>query len=391
MRRIALALAITAASASAHAGALKLNYLGGTTVATGTLFDGTTLGSATGDEFGGLSGLDFNASTGRYVVISDNRGERGNPRFYEMSIDYSLGGFTGITVHAQTKMLRPDGTPFPAAPAPREVDPESIRLAPNGNVFFTSEGNFPTLAQPFVREMKTDGTFVRDFAVPTQFNYVSGGASGGRNNALFEASAVSADRTTLFVANEGAIVADGPLATVGNGSKVRITAYDIATGLPTAQYVYDVAPIPKAPGGAAPFADNGLVELLAISDTQLLAMERSFATEVGNTIKIFLIDLTGATDVLGVPSLESAVYTPVGKQLVLDLDSLGITLDNIEGLSWGRTLENGRPSLVLVSDNNFSATQITQFLAFEVEAPAPAGIAILGLAVPVLLLARRRA
>lgn len=402
MRRLALMFALAATSTVAHADALKLNFLGATTVVTNTTFDGTNLVPGTTSLFGGLSGLDFDPGTGRFTATSDNRGEQGNPHFYTMSLDYSLGGFTGITVHSKTNMLRPDGTPFPASPIPRQVDPESIRIAPNGNLFVSSEGNFNTdptrLFQPFVREMKTDGTYVRDFAVPAQFNYVDSATTGGRNNALFEAMAVSADRKTLFVANEGAIVQDGSLATVTSDSKVRITAYDIATGAPTGEFVYVVAPIPKEtplPPGPSTFNDNGLVELLAISDTQLLAMERSFASGIGNTIKIFLIDLTGATDVSGIPSLTSASYTPVSKTLVLDLvdlEAFGFKPDNIEGMSWGPTLANGRNSLVLVADNNFSVDQVTQFVAFEVEGiPAPAGLTILGLAVPVLLAWRRRA
>jgi hypothetical protein len=47
------------------------------------------------------------------------------------------------------------------------------------------------------------------------------------------------------------------------------------------------------------------------------------------------------------------------KRLLLDLDDLGIPLDNVEGMTFGP-----RRSLVLVSDNNFAATQFTQFLVF---------------------------
>ena len=39
-------------------------------------------------------------------------------------------------------------------------------------------------------------------------------------------------------------------------------------------------------------------------------------------------------------------------------------LDNVEGMTLGPVLPNGQQSLVLVSDNNFSATQFTQILAF---------------------------
>jgi hypothetical protein len=48
----------------------------------------------------------------------------------------------------------------------------------------------------------------------------------------------------------------------------------------------------------------------------------------------------------------------------VDLDELGIPLDNVEGLTFGRRLPDGRRSVVLVSDNNFAAGEFTQFLRF---------------------------
>ncbi len=39
---------------------------------------------------------------------------------------------------------------------------------------------------------------------------------------------------------------------------------------------------------------------------------------------------------------------------------------NVEGVTFGPTLANGRRSLVLVTDNNFNAKEKTQFLLFEV-------------------------
>lgn len=49
----------------------------------------------------------------------------------------------------------------------------------------------------------------------------------------------------------------------------------------------------------------------------------------------------------------------------MPIEYAGITLDNIEGVSWGHTLANGHRTLVLAADNNFSATQSTQFIALE--------------------------
>jgi hypothetical protein len=101
----------------------------------------------------------------------------------------------------------------------------------------------------------------------------------------------------------------------------------------------------------------------------MLSLERSFSVGVpgtGNTIKLFQVAIPGADDVNGVDSIGGTLnqIQPVEKSLLLDLDTLGIPLDNIEGMTLGPTLPDGRRSLVLVSDNNFAATQFTQFLLF---------------------------
>ena len=98
-------------------------------------------------------------------------------------------------------------------------------------------------------------------------------------------------------------------------------------------------------------------------------MERSFsvgAPGTGNTIKLYDVALPGADDVNGFDSLATllAGIQPVEKTLLLDLDELGIPLDNVEGMTFGPDLPDGRRSLVLVSDNNFSPAAFTQFLLF---------------------------
>jgi Ca2+-binding RTX toxin-like protein len=54
---------------------------------------------------------------------------------------------------------------------------------------------------------------------------------------------------------------------------------------------------------------------------------------------------------------------------VLNLDDLKLStgLDNVEGLTFGPKLADGRQSIVLVSDNNFSATQFTQVITLGAE------------------------
>jgi hypothetical protein len=387
MKKLLLATAVALSFGAAQAADFSLRVIGATSLPTGTLFQGV--------EFGGISGLD-RAADGSYWAIADDRGgERGTPRFYNLSLDYDAAGFNGVTVNSQTYMQRPDGTTFPSNA--RTVDPEGIRVAPNGNLYWSSEGNWNANAasryQPFVREMTTSGVFVREFATPAMYNYVDNASTGGRNNKLFEALTVTPNGT-IYTANEDALVQDGPLTSIGNGSVVRLTALDPVSGAAGAQYAYELPPIPVDAVPGAPFGpDNGLPELLAISDTQFIAIERAFAFGVGNTIRLTLAEITAdTTDVSSFASLTGADYTPMRRTLLLEMPITyeGITLDNIEGVSWGKTLANGNRTLVLVADNNFSATQSTQFIAIEVSAvPEPEQYAQLLAGLGLLAFARR--
>ncbi len=367
MKKLILSAAIAALATGAQAADFSLRVIGATSLPTGTLYQGV--------EFGGISGID-RAADGRYWAISDDRGgERGTPRFYNLSLDYDASGFHGVRINSQTFMQRPDGSTFPANA--RTVDPEGLRVAPNGNLYWSSEGNWSANAaaryQPFVREMTTSGAFVREFATPAMYNYVDNATTGGRSNKLFEALTVAPDGT-VFVANEDALIQDGNITTLNAGSVVRVTALDPVSGSARAQYAYALPPIPVDAAPGAPFGpDNGLPELLAISDTQFIAIERAFASGVGNTIRITLAEITAdTTDVSAFASLAGAAYTPMRRELLLEmpLTYQGITLDNIEAVSWGHTLANGHRTLVLAADNNFSSSQSTQFIALEI-APVP--------------------
>ena len=389
MKKLLLATAVALSFGAAQAADFSLRVIGATSVPTGAQFQGV--------EFGGISGID-RAADGSYWAIADDRGgERGTPRFYNLSLDYDAAGFNGVTINSQTYMQRPDGTTFPSNA--RTVDPEGIRVAPNGNLYWSSEGNWNANAasryQPFVREMTTSGVFVREFATPAMYNYVDNATTGGRNNKLFEALTVTPDGT-IYTANEDALVQDGPITSISNGSVVRLTALDPVSGAAGAQYAYELPPIPVDAVPGAPFGpDNGLPELLAISDTQFIAIERAFAFGVGNTIRLTLAEITAdTTDVSSFASLTGVDYTPMRRTLLLEMPITyeGITLDNIEGVSWGRTLANGNRTLVLVADNNFSATQSTQFIALEIApVPEPEQYALLLAGLGLLSLARRHA
>jgi 3-phytase len=351
----------------------NINFIGQATYPTGSV-------TVEGTQVGGLSGIDYDQINNRYYSISDDRSDRNPARFYTLNIDLSSGSLSssGINFSGVTTLLNQNNQPFAA----NTIDPEGIGLTSNGTVFVSSEGEVSNLAgrlqSPFVNEFALGtGRQLRQLPVPSKFVPVIGPAdaptAGIRNNLAFENLTITPDGKFLFTATENALVQDGPLATINTGSRSRILKYNLTTGQPEQEFLYitDPVAVPSVPETA--FNTNGLVELLALDNRgTFLALERSFSTGApgtGNTIKLYEVRLNGASDISAINSLNAIninTVKPVEKRLVLNFDSLGLPtgLDNVEGMTLGPVLPNGQQSLVLVSDNNFSATQFTQILAF---------------------------
>ena len=150
---------------------------------------------------------------------------------------------------------------------------------------------------------------------------------------------------------------------------IRILKFDMRTKKPVAQYAYLIDPVAHPPVPANGFKINGVPDILSIGDNKLLVIERSFSTgRMACTIKIYVADLSGATDVNNISSLrnESNVKL-ISKKLLLNMDSLGIYIDNIEGVTFGPRLSNGKSSLLFIADNNFNPLETTQVLLFQVD------------------------
>ncbi|MEO5576693.1 MAG: esterase-like activity of phytase family protein [Gaiellaceae bacterium] len=355
--RLALLLVIVvAAIAPAQAAPpLELQFLGQQIVPTATQFQGTA--------FGGLSGMAYDERRGVFYVLSD---DQVGARFYTLRIGVASGA-PAVQILAVTTLRDASGQPF----APLSLDPEGLALTKDGTLVLTSEGFANRLIDPWVREFGLDGRQLAALPVPSAFLPIAGGTRGVRQNLGFESAATAPNGRFLFTGTEAALVQDGPPATLGAGSPARLLRYNLQTRTLDRQYVYWTDPIAEPPVPATQFAVSGLVELLPLNNQFLLAMERSFsvgAPGTGNTIKLYRVALPGADDVNGFDSLVTLLggIQPAEKTLLLDLDTLGIPLDNVEAMAFGPDLPDGRRSLVLISDNNFSPSAFTQFLLFAV-------------------------
>ena len=347
----------------------SVEFAGQVVVPTGTVVDGT--------EVGGLSSITYDERRGVYHTISDDQGNRptGDPvRYYTVSIDLGDGSFDDgdLEFIGSTVLLDSGGEEF----APGGLDPEGLAMAGPGGLYVSSEGNTfaDPIIDPFIRRYNRNGRVTAELPVPDYYR-PDGATRGFRFNLGFESLNLTPDGKHLVTAGEAALVQDGPAATFDNGSLARVLIYDVPRREPVAEYVYEVDPWAE-PSGI--FGVNGVVEVLPIDNAgTMLVMERSFSVGgtlgggTGNVVIINEISTVGATNTLGVDALyeDGAPIgaTPVSQRLVFAFDDLGVPIDNIEGMTWGPMLPDGRHSLVIVSDNNFNAGQFTQFVVLAVE------------------------
>ncbi|KQQ32508.1 hypothetical protein ASF61_15210 [Duganella sp. Leaf126] len=328
-----------------------------------------------GTMVGGLSGIDYDAVHGDWVMICDDRSEHNPARYYRARLDYDLQAFKAVQLTGVTTLLQADGTPYPskdefARRGGAVADLETLRVDPrDGAIWYGSEGDVSLDLNPFVRRAGADGRLQYELPLPPLFDVAVDRSRGPRNNQSFEGLGFTPDGNSLWVSLEGPMYQDGPVPTPDRGAVNRITRF-ARDGKVLGQYAYRLDALPATPG-AGKNADNGISEIVALGDERLLVLERAGVQDdkgiYHNYVRLYEVDTDGATDIAQLSTLQGASYVPMRKRLVQDLNQAGLArVDNLEGMAFGPRLANGHASLVLISDDNFNHQQVTQFLLFEV-------------------------
>ncbi|MFF4183301.1 esterase-like activity of phytase family protein [Streptomyces sp. NPDC001691] len=242
------------------------------------------------------------------------------------------------------------------------LDSEAVVVERDGSRLITSE------TEPSVRRYDRDGRPLGRLPVPDALRVAPAGRAV--TNATFEGLALQPGGHTLVASMEAPLSGDGKDA--AGRSLVRFQTWH--RGGPTngfrlaGQYAYPAEP------------NAGVSEITAAGDGRLLVLERGFTAGVGNTVRLFLADPRGASDVSGVENLPGRARA-VRKTLLADLaacPSLGATarqpqpnplLDNIEGVAVTGRTGDGRLRLLLVSDDNENPKQITRLYSLTVRLP----------------------
>lgn len=324
-----------------------------------------------GTMLGGFSGLEYDAAHKRWLVESDDRCTHNAARFYEAELDFDASAFRAVRFVGVHYFMDPDGKDYLASAAGcAQVDVESIRLDPlDGSMWYASEGDRRAGLDPFIRHARRDGGYLADLPLPENFKVHKDEERGSRYNAVFEGLAFAPDGRSLWASLEWPLYEDGPIPTPQAGAMVRMTQFQ-RDGRVLRQFAYPLDAIPAEPGPGRD-AENGVSEILALPDGELLVLERATVQDSEgvhhNTIRIYATDARGASDVKSLPALAGAAFTPARKRLVLDSRTLSLQrVDNLEAMAFGPRLPNGHATLVLASDDNFGKAQVSQFLIFEV-------------------------
>ena len=327
-------------------------------------------------KFGGLSGLTYDRKNDLFYAISD---DRQNPRFYTLKVNLKSSQDNKPQIdfiHIENVTLLKDekGGIYP----PTSIDPEGIALTARGTVFVSSEGDNRIKIPPFIGEFNlSTGQVKNSLRLPQRYLLPAVGETdnqprGIQNNFSFESLAVGYtsslkdDPFRLFTAIENPLLQDISKEKTQKELPLRFLHYvinPIGDPVIVSENLYLLDP---APSGTI---YNGLSDITTLEkEGYFISLERN-AGLAGFGAKLFQVVNANSTDTSNISSFKNGIegVEPLRKKLLLNLDDLEIDLDNLEGLAFGPKLPDGSQTLLLVSDDNFSDLQITQFLLFKVK------------------------
>lgn len=258
-------------------------------------------------------------------------------------------------------------------------DPEGVRVSRDGSLFISDEYG------PYIYEFTRRGRLLRKLPLPNRYLIDSPSADanlelslntkGRQANRGMEGLAIAPDGRALFGLMQNPLIQDGGLDSnlKRAGVNSRLIKISLVTGK-VEEFVYQI----EAGNGSK----HGMNEITAVNDHQFLVVERDGkAGEEAATKKIYLIDISGATDVSKMATLPSTCttgvdcpFTPVSKTLLVDMLAAEYGLqgpdfpEKIEALAFGPDLADGRHVLYVFSDNDLNPDRPSMVFAFAIPA-----------------------
>lgn len=341
---------------------------------------------------GGFSAMEY-VGNNEYLVLPDRGpGDGANSyrcRFHKIriTIDMTASEKVAARLLETTFLTTPDGdalighaTAFSSEgkSRTRRFDPEGIRLFGTQSLVISDEYG------PDVAVFSINGVWQRDFAVPDYYKVsflsvdpleeLAKNKKGRQPNGGLEALAVTPSGNKIVALIQRPLIQDSADAGKGDdkrdGIHCRMIEFN-SSGDPGKEYVYTLDK-----------SGLGQSEILAVNESQFLVLERDSKPGLEAKYKrLYLIDTRGATDVSDVASLPAEALDSssasdkirsVQKRLFLDMlgpDS-GIERASIgkkqECLTFGPTLDDGRRTLIIGTDNDFMEDVPSVFYVYAI-------------------------
>jgi hypothetical protein len=327
-----------------------------------------------GHKVGGLSGINWTGSS--LMAVSDDRGKFGTPRYYEMELKIeSKSESKAGAISLEFKPLKAHLLTVPKKDW--VLNDEAVVVLQSGTLLVSTEGdtNKKPRALPHIFEISADGKFKTDIPVPEKFLPEALGqqTKGIENNRGFEGLTVSPDEKHLFAINESPLLTE--TAAECSRSWVRLVEFekDGSSYKAIAEYPYQIEKLVQDEHGTELF--RGVSEMLYLAPQNFLILERGLRlTSKGlrYSATIYSYDISDVKDVSKSETLCLPSQASGKKTKLIDLAAAlkSDTVENFEGLSWGPALPDGRRTLLVISDNNFSSKEKTQLLVFAVKETA---------------------
>tara|TARA_R110002049_G_scaffold80045_2_gene203631 strand:+ start:578 stop:1651 length:1074 start_codon:yes stop_codon:yes gene_type:complete len=330
----------------------KLNFLAYTTVPS------TDIQKA---PFGGISGL-VRVENNQYMAISDDRSEYAPARMIKLEINYAD---LKLTVKPLSNIfLRDNGELY----KPNKIDTEAIAIK-DDSFIISSEGSYRknSRTSPFIKIFSKTGN-VKDVIEFNEERYIpqkSGDMTRGvRPNLGFESLSISPSKKFLFSVTEAALRQDAP-DNYYDQNIVRLMRFDLENKNKVTEYAIKLDNVFHTEDGVEYNGSNGISDILALSDREILFLERAWISKIkSQVVKIYKVKISQNATVTDIPQLPKDVRV-LKKKLIYDFEISEKKPDNLEVLCFGPEI-NGKKTLIVASDNNFSEKQKNQFYLFEI-------------------------
>ncbi len=303
----------------------------------------------------------------KIFLVSDDRGQVNEPRFYEFQIkkDKKIWKLENGQVHFV-------GLP-PALGSRQILDQEAIATLENGHFLISSEGdnNKKPRVPPRIVEVTEAGQWIRDVPLPPRVIPEMTGQQkiGIGNNFGFEAMTLSADRNFLYFMSERPLIQD----VEGKGGTSNFRFYKMRRQKDNFEFVSErLVQGPLPPEGQGIALVQGFSEMTSIDENRFLALDRTLKVFGGHQLtfecRIVELDLSGAADTSKVDKLSGTKILEAAKIIkVHSLKKGHDNLGNCEGMAMGPATDEYKQTLWIITDNNFSKSEDTVLYFYGVK------------------------